>query len=76
MIQGTSLEIYLKKIYPALGQKQAVVLHYLQDVGPPRTNEEIRMALHVPINHVTGRVKELRDEGLVVDAGRRKENAR
>jgi hypothetical protein len=72
MIQDTSLEIFLKKIYPNLNARQRVVLHYLRNVGAARTNEEIRTALNVPINHITGRVKELRDLGLVIDAGRRR----
>jgi hypothetical protein len=72
MIQDTSLEIFLKKVYPNLTARQRPVLHYLRNVGRARTNEEIKTALGVPINHITGRVKELRDLGLVIDAGRRR----
>ncbi len=72
MIQDTSLEIYLKKVYPNLNARQRVVLHYLRNVGTARTNEEILTALGVPINHITGRANELVKKGLVVDVGRRR----
>ena len=72
MIQDSSLEIFLKKVYPNITTRQRPVLHYLWNVGRARTNEEIKTALGVPINHITGRVKELRDLGLVIDAGRRR----
>lgn len=72
MIQDSSLEIYLKEIYPNLTARQRVVLHYLRNVGGARTNEEIRTALNVPINHITGRTNELVKKGLVIDAGRRR----
>lgn len=71
MIQDTSLNTYLAKVYPDLGHRQAVVLHYLRYAGEAHTNREISEALNLRINETTPRVKELRDKGLVLDAGRR-----
>lgn len=71
MIQDTSAEIYLRKVYPDLGHRQAVVLHYLRNAGGAHTNAEIADALARPINEITPRTFELRKIGLVLDGGRR-----
>lgn len=70
-MQDTSLDAYLEKVYPDLGHRQAVVLHYLRNAGGAHTNAEIASALSVPINQITPRIHELRKVGLVLDAGRR-----
>lgn len=72
MIQDTSLQTYLKNIYPNLGHRQAIVLHYLRNASVALTNAEIADALARPINEITPRTNELRKMGLVIDAGRRK----
>jgi len=54
-----------------LTARQFKVLETLQLIGPS-TNEEIREHLGWQINWVTGRTFELRQFGVVVDAGRRK----
>jgi hypothetical protein len=71
MIQDTSLENYLKTVYPNLGHRQAVVLHHLRNASVALTNAEIAAALSRPINEITPRTNELRKMGLVIDAGRR-----
>lgn len=72
MIQDTSLEIYLKKVYPQLTAHQRPALHYLRNAGGTHTNGEIAEALSLPINHITPRVLELRRHGDVLESGRRK----
>ncbi len=71
-IQSTSLEIFLKEIYPNLTARQRPVLHYLRNAGGSHTNAEIAAALYAPINTVTPRTLELRKLGLVPESGRRK----
>jgi hypothetical protein len=71
MTQDTSLEIYLRKVYPDLGHRQAVVLHFLRYAGGAHTNAEIAAALGKRINEITPRTFELRKLGLVLDGGRR-----
>lgn len=72
MIQSTSLEIYLKEVYPKLTARQRPVLHYLRNAGGAHTNAEIAAALNAPINHITPRCLELRKLGLVLESGRRR----
>jgi hypothetical protein len=72
MIQDTSLEIYLKEVYPSLRARQRPVLHYLRNAGGAHTNAEIATALAKPINEITPRTFELRKLGLVLEAGRRR----
>jgi hypothetical protein len=69
MIRDTSLEIYLKKVYPKLGNRQAVGLHFNRNAGGDHTNTEIASALSVPVSTITPRVLELRKVGLILDAG-------
>lgn len=71
MIQNTSLEIYLKEVYPTLTARQRPVLHYLRNAGGDHTNAEISKALGKPINEITPRCLELRKLGLVVQSRRR-----
>jgi hypothetical protein len=71
-IADTSIETYLKNVYPNLGHRQAVVLHHLRNASVALTNAEIAAALARPINEITPRTNELRKMGLVIDAGRRK----
>jgi hypothetical protein len=71
MMQDTSVEIYLRKVYPDLGHPQAVVLHYLRNTGGTHTNAEIAAALNLRINEITPRTFELRKLGLVLEGGRR-----
>ena len=70
-IQITSLEAYAKQVHPNLGSRQALVLQYLRSAGA-HTNAEISQALDKPINTITPRIKELRTQGLVLAAGKRK----
>jgi biotin operon repressor len=72
MIQDSSLEIYLKRVYPNLTNRQRPVLHHLRNASVALTNAEIAAALGLPINQITPRILELREQGLVIDAGRRK----
>jgi hypothetical protein len=71
MIQDTSIETYLKNVYPNLGHRQAAVLHHLRNASVALTNAEIANSLARPINEITPRTNELRKLGLVIDAGRR-----
>lgn len=72
MIQDTSLEIYLKKVYPDLSARQRPVLHFLRTASVPMTNAEIAAGMQLPINHITPRVLELREKTLVLESGRRR----
>ena len=51
-----------------LSVRQAEVLQVIQHLGPS-TNRMIARYVDLDINRVTGRVKELREKGLVVYAG-------
>ena len=62
-MRNTSIEAYTN-IQPELGQRQLQVykaLRYLQYA----TNSMISNYLNIPINCVTGRCKELREQGIV-----------
>jgi hypothetical protein len=72
MIQSTSIEIFLKEVYPTLRARQRPLLHFLRSSGGDHTNAEIAAALSLPINHVTPRCLELRQLGLVLESGRRR----
>ena len=74
-MQSTSLEAYRSRVLPCLAQSQATVLQILDDASRNNfdmTNNEIASALHWSICCVTGRVKELRDAGLVVKSQKRR----
>jgi DNA-binding MarR family transcriptional regulator len=68
MIQDTSLHAYALATQN-LGAKQKQVLDALR-FFPDATNAEIAARLGWPINRVTPRMKELREQGLVLEAGR------
>jgi hypothetical protein len=72
MIQDTSLEIFLKEVYPNLAARQRPVLHFLRNAGGDHTNAEIAQALARPINEITPRCLELRKLGLVLESSRRR----
>ena len=55
-----------------LGDRQRRVLKAIQ--AAPRTLAEIASALNVPINCVSGRVRELCQAGAVEDSGQRRKN--
>lgn len=69
-VQETSLEAY-EEIKPTLGEKQRMVLSLLEKTIKPMTNSEIARALGWSINRVTPRVFELREKGVVAEAGKR-----
>lgn len=55
---------------PVLGEKQAIVYDVIRD-HPSMSNHDVARFLHWEINSVTGRVKELRDLGVVVLCGKK-----
>jgi hypothetical protein len=63
----TSLWAYVQATQN-LGAKQKEVLDALR-FFPDATNRELKEHLHWEINSITPRVGELRDQGLVIDAG-------
>ena len=67
----TSLEAY-ESIKKSLGNRQKKVLELFEKQPVPLCNALISNLLYWPINCVTGRVKELREIGLLVDAGTKK----
>jgi predicted transcriptional regulator len=74
-VQSTSIEAYRSRVLPCLAQSQATVYQILKDAsrnGFDMTNNEIASALHWSICRVTGRVKELRDAGVVVKSQKRR----
>lgn len=66
-VQQTSLKAYTE-IYEQLGERQQQVYATLKKYGN-LNNKEISAFLHVPINCITPRIKELRDKGLVEQKG-------
>ena len=70
MLQDTSLQAF-SEIWPDLGDRQRRVFEAIHILGAC-CNQRIADYLNWPINCVCGRVKELRDKGLVVEAGRAK----
>ena len=69
-----SIEAYRDLGKAALTAKQDAVFDLLLTKGP-LSNREISEALGWPINTVTPRVKELRDQGFVASAGIQKVDA-
>lgn len=57
-----------------LGKRQAEVLAVIRD-RPGVSNADISLLLNIPINRVTGRVKELRDMDKVIHAGNKPDAA-
>ena len=72
MIQQTSLEAY-EKVVRDLGYRQKQVYDVIVS-HPGFCNKEIAQYLMLPINSITGRVKELRDMCLVLYFGKKKYN--
>lgn len=68
MVRETSLLAYTS-ISHELGQRQRQVLKALKELGYAN-NRMLAEELDLPINSVTPRVKELRELGLVVEAGK------
>jgi len=66
--QLTSLEAYNHTL-KTLGKRQEEVLNCITN-RQPITNLGLSNFLNKPINTITPRVKELRDKGLVVRAGK------
>ena len=66
-VQQTSMEAY-EAMIPLLSENQAVGYDVIRD-HPGMSNHDIARFLHWEINCVTGRVKELRDLGVVVFCG-------
>jgi len=66
-VQATSIEAYSDLLYE-LGEKQEVVLESIQQ-HPNVSNHDLSRILHWEINCVTGRVKELREMGYVLENG-------
>jgi hypothetical protein len=67
MIQDTTLWAYAQATKD-LGAKQKQVLDALL-FFPDATNRELKEYLHWEINSITPRIGELREQGLVIDAG-------
>lgn len=65
-MQETSLEAY-RSIKP-LGRRQQQVLSYITD-NPECCNLDIAVGLDLPINSVTGRVKELAESARIYPYG-------
>ena len=69
-VQDTSIETY-RDISKTLGNKQRIVFKMLKRAKRPVTNRELSKALIWNINCVTGRVRELYDQGLIFIAYKR-----
>ena len=67
LIQQTSIEAY-DCIYDNLGDRQKVVYDVIEEYSNV-CNQDISMILGLPINCITGRVKELRDKNFVCHGG-------
>lgn len=63
-VQQTSKQAYCTL---HLGRRQREVLRLL--AGEDLTNLQLSKRLGIPINAITGRTKELREMGLVIDRG-------
>jgi DNA-binding MarR family transcriptional regulator len=72
-MQDTSIEAFIQiNEDGTIGKRQAQVYEVLK-MGP-KTNREISLYLHLPINSVTPRVFELREKGLVRRSGSKIDN--
>jgi len=67
-VQNTSTESYYKFSASELGKRQLQVWECLKVFGP-MSNRELSKRVGLPINCVTGRMKELREMGAVIDNG-------
>ncbi len=66
-VRRTSIDAYYT--LPETARKQSDVLKQLRE-GGPQCNAQLAAALGWPVNTVTPRVHELRNRGLVTEAGR------
>jgi len=73
MIQKTSLDAY-NSIQPELGYRQNTIYKIIR-IYPNSSNHDISRISGIPINSVTPRVHELRDMGLVVYNGTKKDSS-
>ena len=63
-LQQTSLFAYFNEVRPSLGERQQAVYDFLKQKGSS-TNKEIAHWFSLDTCSITGRVKELREMGLV-----------
>jgi hypothetical protein len=70
MIRDTSLKAY-QEITADLCDKQQAVIKAVVSFSRPVCNAELAAKLDWPINCITPRVKELRDRGILADAGKK-----
>jgi len=71
MLQQTSIDAYNHMVETGkINTRQKQILDILKDSHCPLTNADISFQTHLPINCVTPRVKELRTNGYVVQAGK------
>ena len=61
----TSIKAYINEVAPTLGARRIAVLEVFERVDTDFTNSELAQSLGWSINRVTGRVKELRDLGIL-----------
>ena len=71
MVDKISKEFYEDIIRPNISYRQDMIVKSLLRAKRPVTNSEIAKNLNLPVNCVTGRIKELRDLGFVKGAGKR-----
>ena len=72
MIQPTSLEAY-KILIPNLGERQQQIYDIIIKHSNVSNLDISRISI-LPINSITPRVKELRDKGLVILSGYKKDH--
>lgn len=70
-VQRTSLDAF-QILQPELGTMQNMVFNVLK-MYPYSSNHDLSRILRKPINTVTPRVKELRDKGMVLHSGYKKD---
>lgn len=70
MIQDTSTKAFKEAVVPTLSERHEAVIDALSKVWEA-TNLELSQELGWPINSVTPRIHELREMGIVAEAGKR-----
>lgn len=73
MIKDTSHTAFINEVQPTISARQIRVLEVFEN-GGNFTNSELAARMQWSINRITGRVKELRDKGILEDAGKRECN--
>jgi len=71
-IQDTSLEAY-QILIPEIGERQQQIYNIIIK-HPNVSNLDISRIAKLPINSITPRTKELRDKGLVIQTGVKKDH--